>query len=205
MCVRSVVTLFIYTERPFCVIICIYCVSTVLVCQLACEVMRSTWEWRWVDDATDRWRRQKSLTWSWSRSAYMWTHWIVWVFFHNALFQTRKWGENGEQNSTRPLQHFSRVAVPGNAEAVCASFGPLLSRGLLWAQKNVRGCFGNLPSAQDEWLCTEHTDTPPPPPPPPHQLSLPSPTFLLYTQRSSRNCNRSEFKSPVLWLIIQTN
>ena len=50
--------------------------------------------------------------------------------------------------------------------------------GLLWAQKNVRGRFGNLPSAQDEWLSTEHSLR--------LSLSLSRPTSLLYTQRRSR-------------------
>ncbi|TNN44435.1 hypothetical protein EYF80_045359 [Liparis tanakae] len=58
------------------------------------------------------------------------------------------------QNSAGPQQRLTRVAVPGNAEAAGASFGPLLSRGFFEPQKNVRGRLGNLPSAQDEWLST---------------------------------------------------
>lgn len=64
--------------------------------------------------------------------------------------------------------------------------------GLLWVQKNVKegGGFGNLPSAQDEWLSTKHT--------PP--LSLLSP-FSTHRGEAEK-CNEPQFVYSLL-LIVQ--
>lgn len=90
------------------------------------------------------------------------------------------------QNSAGPQQRLTRVAVPGNAEAACASFGPLLSRDFFEPQKNVRGRLGNLPSAQDEWLSSRSLS-----------LFLPSPskpqTSLIYSPRRSREQRQPHF------------
>ena len=87
-----------------------------------------------------------------------------------------------DKNSVGPQQRLSRVAVPGNVGAVCASFGPLLSRGFFEPRRMSGGRFGSVPLAQDEWLSTEHT--------PPRSLPSP-PTSLVYTQRRGRTLRQA--------------